>query len=347
MDDGSRLSLIIVIVLVGLAAFFAVAETALSSVSKNRVRIASDRGDYRAKNALYILDNFDRAITTLLICTNIVHIAAATIVTVATTRIWGLSAVTLSTIITTIVIFFAGEMLPKSIAKKNSMKFALATAGTVRFFMAVFKPLSSLLTRIGQMAADATGAEPEITVTEDELVDIIEDMEEEGSIDGDQSNLLQAAMDFDDTRVKKIMTSVDDMVGIDIDASPEEIYETVKNSTHSRLPVYKDGRSNIVGVLQIRKYMKKYLKHKSYPGIRKLMDKVYYVGRNVKIDELLERMSRRKLNMSVIVGKDGRSLGIVTVEDILEELVGEIYDETDQIPKTAAKNSAAKGGETS
>ncbi len=332
MDDGSRASLIFVLVLILMAAFFAVAETALSSVSKNRVKIAADRGDSRAKNALFVLDNFDRAITTLLICTNIVHIAAATIVTVAVTRIWGLSAVTLSTIVMTIVIFFAGEMLPKSIAKKNSMKFALATAGTVKFFMVIFKPLSALLTKIGQAAAAATGAEPEITVTEDELVDIIEDMEEEGSIDEDQSNLLQAAMDFDDTRVKKIMTPVGDMVGIDINAAPEEIYEIIKDSNHSRLPVYKDGRDNIVGMIQIRKYMKKYLKNHSYPNIRKLMDRVYFVGRNVKIDELLERMSRRKLNMSVIVGKDGKSLGIVTVEDILEELVGEIYDEEDNVP---------------
>ncbi|MDO4939142.1 MAG: hemolysin family protein [Lachnospiraceae bacterium] len=341
MDDGSRASLIIVLVLILLAAFFAVAETALSSVSRNRIRIAADRGDARAKNALFVLDNFDRAITTLLICTNIVHIAAATMVTVAVTRIWGLSAVTLSTVIVTIVIFFAGEMLPKSIAKKNSMKFALATAGTVKFFMTVFRPLSALLTKIGQAAAAATGAEPEITVTEEELVDIIEDMEEEGSIDEDQSNLLQAAMDFDDTRVKKIMTPVEDMVGIDINAAPEEIFETVKDSNHSRLPIYKESRSNIVGMLQIRKYMKKYLKNHDYPNIRKLMDRVYYVGRNVKIDELLERMSRRKLNMAVIVGRDGRSLGIVTVEDILEELVGEIYDEEDNVP------DKVKGGDVS
>lgn len=338
MDDGSRASLIIVLVLLGMAAFFAIAETALSSVSKNRIKIAADRGDVRAKNALFALDNFDRAITTLLICTNIVHISAATIVTVAVTRIWGLSAVTLSTVITTVVVFFAGEMLPKSIAKKNSMKFALATAGVVKFFMMVFRPLASLLSKIGQKAADLTGAEPEITVTEDELVDIIEDMEEEGAIDEDQSNLLQAAMDFDDTRVKKIMTPVEDMVGIDIDASPEEICEIVKNSNHSRLPVYQGSKDNIIGVLQIRKYMRRYLKNHTCPNIRRLMDKVYFVGRNIRIDELLERLSRRKLNMAVISGKDGKAKGIVTVEDILEELVGEIYDEEDTVPKGGDKS---------
>ena len=338
MDDGSRLSWIIAIILLFCAMFFAITETAFSASSRPRLKAISEMGNKKAAKALSILDDFERAISTILICTNIVHLSIASIVTVAVTKSIGLNAVAAATIITTMAVFFAGEMLPKSIAKKNSLKFTLATAGIVKFFMTVFKPLSLLLTKIGQAAADATGAEPEITVTEDELVDIIEDMEEEGSIDEDQSNLLQAAMDFDDTRVKKIMTPVEDMVGIDIDAPAEVNYEIIKNCNHSRLPVYKENRNTIIGVLQIRKYMRRYLRTRQYPGIRKLMDKVYFVSRNVKIDELLERMSRRRLNMAVIVGRDGKSLGIVTVEDILEELVGEIYDEEDQVPKGGEKS---------
>lgn len=331
--DGSRLSIIIVIALLGLAAFFAIAETALSSVSKNRVKAAAERGDGKAKTALYILDNFDKAITTLLICTNIVHISAATIVTVTVTRIWGLSAVSLSTIITTIVVFFAGEMLPKSIAKKNAYKHALNVSRSVRFCMIVFKPLSAILTNIGKIAANATGAEPEVTVTEDELVDLIEDMEEEGTLDEDQSELLQAAMDFADTRVKRIMTPIENVVSIDVDANPEEIYETIKEATHSRIPVYKGSKDNVIGVLQIRRYMKRYLKNRKYPAIRNLCDRVYVANRNTPIDEMLEKMSRNKMNMAIIRGDSGVAMGIVTVEDILEELVGEIYDEDDTIPK--------------
>ncbi|MBR5896011.1 MAG: DUF21 domain-containing protein, partial [Lachnospiraceae bacterium] len=179
MDDGSRLPWIIAIILLFFAAFFAVAETALASASKNKIKAQLERGDYRAKKALFCLDHFEDAISTLLVCTNIVHISTAALVTVAVTRRWGLSAVSVSTLITTIVVFFAGEMLPKSIAKKYSEKLLLATAGILRFFMGVLAPVSKLLSAIGKIFVKEEDAE--ISVTEDELYDIIEDMAEEGS----------------------------------------------------------------------------------------------------------------------------------------------------------------------
>jgi len=363
MDNNNLLSLILFIALLGMAAFFAIAETALSSVSKSKIRVAADRGDGRAIKALWVVDRFDRAITTLLICTNIVHIAAATIVTVAVTRIWGLSAVTLSTIITTIIVFFAGEMLPKSIAKKHSFNLTLSTAAMVKFFMIIFKPLAILLAHIGQIAANMTGAEAEVTVTEDELVDMIEDLEEEGAIDEDQSDLLQATMDFSDTWVKHIMTPIDKVTAIDVNGDPAEIHRIISTSNHSRIPVYEDEKTNIIGVLQIRKYMREYLgmqghrdsdvqahsdsgvqtaegvacpssKEGRYPSVRELMDNVYLVNRNTPINDVLERMSHRKLNMAVIQGTDMKARGVVTIEDILEELVGDIYDESDVAPKS-------------
>lgn len=356
MDNDSLLSLILFIALLGLAALFAIAETALSSVSKSKIKVAAERGDNRAVKALFVLDEFDRAITTLLICTNIVHISAATIVTVAVTRIWGLSVVTLSTFITTIIVFFAGEMLPKSIAKKHSYNLTLATAGTVKFFMFIFKPLALLLARLGQTVADATGAEAEVSFTEDELVDLIEDLEEEGAIDEDQSDLLQATMDFSDTWVKHVMTPIDKVAELDINADPAELHRQIVASNHSRIPVYEGEKTNIIGVLQIRKYMREYLdmnaggqsddnelrermpdaftssSHK-YPSVREIMDGVYYVNRNTPINDVLEKMSHRKLNMAVIQGTDMKARGVVTIEDILEELVGDIYDESDVIPK--------------
>ena len=185
MDDGSRLPWIIAALLLVCAAFFAVTETAVASSSRVRIRAAADRGDARAKRMLYVLDNFDLAISTLLICTNIVHIATASIVTLAVinTPSWGMNAVTVSTIITTIVVFFAGEMLPKSVAKKYSETLAMACAPVLCFFMKLFGPLSRLLTWIGQTAAKLTPGDSQISVTEDELYDIIEDMTEEGSLD--------------------------------------------------------------------------------------------------------------------------------------------------------------------
>jgi putative hemolysin len=160
MDDGSRLSWLIVILLLFGAMYFAMAETAFASVSRVKLKTDADRGDERAKRALFITDNFDRAITTILICTNIIHISAASIVTVQVTRIWGVSAVTLSTIITTIAVFFVGEMLPKSIARKYSERISLATSGALRFFMLIFKPVSALLTAIGNGCGQAHKGRP-------------------------------------------------------------------------------------------------------------------------------------------------------------------------------------------
>ena len=150
MDDGSRLPLIFAVLLLLCAVFFAVAETAFASTSRTRIRVAEDRGDLRAKEALYVLDNFDLAISAILIGTNITHLSIAALVTLAVTRRWGLSAVSVSTLVTTGVVFFFGEMLPKSIAKKFSDKLALATAGLLVFFMKLFRPVSKVLTAIGR-----------------------------------------------------------------------------------------------------------------------------------------------------------------------------------------------------
>ena len=326
MDDGSRLPWIIAIILLFLAAFFAVAETALAAASKNKIKVALDRGDYRAKNAMYCIDHFEDAISTLLVCTNIVHISTAALVTVAVTRLWGLSAVSVSTLLTTIVVFFAGEMLPKSIAKKYSEKLLLATAGLLRFFMGVFGPVARLLTSIGKLFVKD---DAEVSVTEDELYDIIEDMAEEGSIDEDQSELISSAIQFGDVTVDSILTPRVDMVAIDVAANSKSVLELVKGTTHSRLPVYEGTIDNIIGVLHIRKFMKAYLKSKRVPKIRPLLESVYFTPQSTRIDTLLPILSGKKQNMAVVTDSFGGTLGIVTVEDILEELVGEIWDEDD------------------
>lgn len=337
MDDGSRLPWIIAIILVFCAAFFAIAETATAAVSRNRIKLAAERGDSRAKRGLYILDNFDRAISTLLICTNIVHISAASLVTVAVTNIWGdtpsklSTAITVSTFCMTLVVFFAGEMLPKSIAKKNSEKLFLSCSAVVYFFMKFFKPLALLLSAIGNFAAKLTKGDPEISVTEDELFDLIEDMAEEGSIDEEQSDLISSALQFTDVTVDSILTPRVDVTGIDIDDSPEDIFNLIISQKHSRLPVYKDSIDNIIGVLQLRKYMKAYLGKGSYPDLAPLIDDVYYAPASMEIHALLPEMSHKKLNMAVVTDNYGGTLGIVTVEDILEELVGEIWDEDDEV----------------
>ena len=331
MDDGSRLPWIIAALLLVCAAFFAVTETSMASASRSRIKASAERGEFRAKKTLYVLDNFDLAISTLLICTNIVHIAAASIVTLAVTRKWGVSAVSLSTIITTIVVFFAGEMLPKSVAKKYSDTLALPCAPVLCFFMKLFAPLSKLLTWIGQAAAKLTPGDSQISVTEDELYDIIEDMTEEGSLDEDQGDLISSALQFGDVTVESVLTPRVDIVAININSSHAELLSLIKSTNHSRLPVYEGSIDNIIGVLQIRKYIKAYLRLGENLDIKPMLDEVLFVHQSTNIDELLPILSKRKLNIAVVTDNYGGTLGIVTVEDILEELVGEIWDEDDVI----------------
>ena len=331
MDDGSRLPWIIAALLLVCAAFFAVTETSMASASRSRIKASAERGDFRAKKTLYVLDNFDLAISTLLICTNIVHIAAASIVTLAVTRKWGVSAVSISTIITTVVVFFAGEMLPKSVAKKYSDTLALSCAPVLCFFMKLFAPLSKLLTWIGQAAAKLTPGDSQISVTEDELYDIIEDMTEEGSLDEDQGDLISSALQFGDVTVESVLTPRVDIVAININSSHAELLSLIKSTNHSRLPVYEGSIDNIIGVLQIRKYIKAYLRLGENLDIKPMLDEVLFVHQSTNIDELLPILSRRQLNIAVVPDNYGGTLGIVTVEDILEELVGEIWDEDDVI----------------
>ena len=330
MDDGSQSTWLIVILLLFAAMFFAIAETAFASVSRVRLKTDAERGDKRAEKALYVTDHFDRAITTLLICTNIVHIATASIVTVYVTKRWGISAVSISTLITTLVVFFFGEMLPKSIARKYSEQLSLATAGTLRFLMTVLKPAAVLLPAIGNAAARMLKGEDEAAVTESDIYDIIEDMAEEGTINEEQSELISSALQFGDVTVESILTSRVDVAAIDINMPQEAILQFIKEQNHSRLPVYEGTIDNIIGILHIRKYIRYYIRKGEALDIKPLLYEPYFIHQSTKIDDLLTIMSRKKINIAVVTDNYGGTLGIVTDEDILEELVGEIWDEDDR-----------------
>ncbi len=339
MDGDSRLSWIIVIFLIFVAAMLAVTETALASVKVPKIRARAEKNDVRAKRVLKVLDNFDQAITTILILTNIVHLTAAGIVTVEVTKTWGLGAVSISTIISTIVIFFAGEMLPKSIAKKYSEALSYVFAPVLLVFMAALKPVSLLLSRIGNLAARFTAPDPEISVTEDEIYDIIEDMTENGSLKEDHGDLISSALQFGNITVNSILTSRVDLCMLDVESEPEEILETIRKVHHSRIPVYEGTVDNIIGILQIRKYIKEYLQDNGKVDLKSLLDEPFFVHHSMKIDDLLTKMSKECLNMAIVTDSYGGTLGIVTVEDILEELVGEIWDEDDEVEEPIRKLS--------
>ena len=330
MDDGSQMTWLIVILLLFAAMFFAITETAFASVSRVRLKTDAERGDKRAEKALYITDHFDRAITTLLICTNIVHIATASIVTVYVTKRWGVSAVSISTLITTLVVFFFGEMLPKSIARKYSEQLSLATAGILGALMTVLKPAAALLTLIGNAVAKLIKGDDEASVTESDIYDIIEDMAEVGTINEEQSELISSALQFGDVTVESILTSRMDVAAIDINMPQEEILQFIKEQNHSRLPVYEGTIDNIIGILHIRRYIRYYIRKGEALDIKPLLYEPFFIHQSTKIDDLLTIMSRKKINIAVVTDNYGGTLGIVTDEDILEELVGEIWDEDDR-----------------
>ncbi len=339
MDPDSRTSILLIVLLFLVSMFMALTETAISSVSKNRMKVAAERGDGRAKRVLYILEHFDDAITTLLICTNIAHIAAAGTAAALANRLFGLSAVTASTFIMTVAMFFLGEMLPKSIGKKANEACSLAVSGILFVLMKVFWPFSKALTGIANLFGKLFRGEEESTVTEDELYDIIDDMAEEGSIAEEQGELISSALQFGDLTANAILTPRVDVEAIDINMPPKQVLSFIREQNHSRLLVYEQTIDHVIGVLQIRKYLKEYLRTGRLPVLSRMVDPVYYAYQNTEIRELLQEMSKHKMNIAVITDSYGGTLGIVTVEDILEEIVGEIWDEDDEIEEPIVKIS--------
>ena len=333
MDDGSRLPILISVLLLAGAVYFALAETAFSACSRTRMKAAAERGEHGAKEALFVLDHFERAITTMLIGTNLCHLFLSALVTMTVTRRWGLSLVTASTILTTLIVFFAGEMLPKSIAKKFPERLAKACAGSLRFFMGLFLPFSAVLTKIGETAAKVSRREPELSVTEDELYDIIEDMTEEGSLDEEQGELISSALQFGDLTVESVLTPRMDVAALDADADGDETLGIIKAQNHSRLPVYEGSVDKIVGFISQKEFFKRYLTRKEGENImlRDIVQDIIFAPHLMKISDIMKQMQKEKIHMAVVLDQYGGTLGIVTLEDILEQLVGEIWDENDEI----------------
>ena len=311
--------------------YFAGSEIAYASVNKIRIKNYAEDGDARAKKAMYILNNFDKSITTLLVGNNLMHIGTATIATIIATKTWGQGVVAYSTLVTTLVVFLISEMIPKNLAKSHNEGFALAVADSLYFLIKLLGPVVFFFTTISKVVSKLFKKQEEPTVTEDELYDILETIKEEGSLEAGKSELISSALEFADVTAQDALTSRVDIVAIDIDSTCQEILATIKEEKYSRLPVYENNIDHIIGVLNIRKFLKLYLKQGDHVNLRALLDPPYFVPKTTKIDDLLQEMSRRKLHMAIVNDDYGGTLGIMTVEDILEELVGEIWDEDDEV----------------
>lgn len=331
MDDGSPANIIqyalLLFFLVFMSAFLSATEMALSSVNKIRMISLSDNHDKRAKRVLALLDNYDKTLTTLLIGNNLVNIGIASLATYIVTNAWGNDFVVYSTVITTVVVFIFGESLPKCYASACNEKFTLSVSGILTFLVKLLTPFSFIFTKLSNVISmPFKKKEKEPTVSEDDLHDIIEAIVEEGAIDEEKGELVQNALEFIDNCAANVMTPWEKVQTVNLDMSASEIVAFIQDSRHSRLPVI-DSSGEICGILKIRDYLKSYLDGNA--DMSSAMAEVRFVNSSALIDDLLPEMSSNKTHMAVVLDSGGNTVGIITVEDILEELVGEIYDEDD------------------
>jgi CBS domain containing-hemolysin-like protein len=318
------------------AAYFAASESAFSSMNRVRIQLLADEGNKKAKKAIAIADKFDRAITTLLIGNNIAHIGCASLSTIVALDLWGGiygegTVATVSTVVTTVIVFLCSEMIPKSFAKANAEKLALSFAGSFTVIMKILTPVAFIFTGISKLFTMLFPAKEEPTYSEEELVSLIETVEEEGVIDEESSEILQSAIEFSSTTVKDVMTVRDDIFAIEVHTPIAQIKRLITETNHTRVPVYDTTLDKIVGILNVRTFLKTYMQKKGKFNIRTILTKPCPASADSPIDELFDKMRKNKLYIAVVKDDIDATLGIATIEDFLEEIVGEIFDEDDEV----------------
>jgi putative hemolysin len=343
LDPWSTIAICVVLLL--LSAFFSSTETAFSSVSKIRLKNLADNGNKKAKTALYVAERYSKALTTILVGNNIVNIANSALATVFFVNIFGEAQGTvISTVVITIVVLIFGEVLPKNIAIDNAEKICITFAPVLKFLMVLLTPLSIILMGINKLykklARNSNHQEP--SVTEDELKYIIESIEEEGVLEQQESELVQSALEFDEKTAEEILTPRVDMVAIDIDDPVEEITELVLKERYSRIPVYRDNIDKIIGVLHTRDYLEALINNNEKPNIEAMLQPAHFIYKTKKLSALLADFKYNKIHLAVVTDDYGGILGIVTMEDLLEQIVGEIWDEDEEVEKMSLKISDNK-----
>ena len=335
----------IIILLVMLSAFFSSAETAYSSVSQIRLKSYADAGSKKAKKAYRISEKYDKALSTILVGNNIVNIAASSLATLLFVGFFGeANGTILSTVVLTVIILIFGEVMPKNIAKENSERTAMSASGALYFLMVIFTPVTFLLLKLSDLAkrlASHGEGKKTPTVTEDELKYIVESIEDEGVLEEQESELVQSALEFDEKTAYDILTPRVDLTAIDIDDTSESIKETIISERYSRIPVYSGSIDNIVGILHTRDYLEALLKTDK-PDLRKLIQPPYFIYRSKKLSSILADFKYKRLHIAVVTDDYGGTLGIVTMEDLLEQLVGDIWDEDEEIENKYKKLSENK-----
>ena len=329
MDDSPAGNIILFSILILLSAYFSGTEIALASVNKIHMMSKAAKGNRGAKRVLKILDNFDEALSVLLIGNNIVNIACGTLATAITLNL-GATWITIATATATVVIFVFGEIVPKRFALSCNEKFAEIASALLMPLMLILKPISLAFTGLTALVSLPFKKHTETveTITEEELVDIVENISPEDGFDEDKGELVKSALHFDNRTASEIMVKWEDVLKISTTLKTPEILKIVKSSKHSRIPVI-DRSGKVKGILQIRKFLKTYMQRKNNVILASIIDYPFYVNADTAIDDVLREMSEHRRNLALVKDQNSEVIGVLTIEDILEELVGEIYDEDD------------------
>lgn len=342
MNDDAIPRCIMIAVLVLLGGFFAGSETAFSNCNRVRVKSRAEDGVGRAKRVEKILDQFDKALVTLLIGNNVIHVMATSGATVLAIEWFGSYGSLISTVAMTLIIFIFSETIPKSVAKANSDRFAEAVSGVLYALMVVLTPMAMVFTALSnwlkRLLASKNG---EPSMTEDDFKSMIETIEDEGALESEESELIQSALVFSDITVYDVLTPRVHIAGIDRRDSEEAVRETIRQAAFSRLPVYEPDMDHIVGILNTKTYMLRLHQTGACP-LDQVMTEPYFIQSEMDIHSLFHEMCRRKLHMAVVQDQWGGTMGLVTMEDILESLVGDIWDGAPEDKRKSAETPLAQ-----
>ena len=326
------------VILVAFSAFFSASETAFSSLNQIRLKSRADDGDRTAARVLAMSEQYDKLLSTILIGNNIVNIAAASIGTIIFTKMLGAErGATVSTMVLTIVVLIFGEVTPKSLAKEMPETIATAVAPVLSLLMLVLTPLTWLFTQWKRLLSHFVHSSESDTITEGELMTMVSEAENDGELTDRESELIRSAIEFDDVEVEEILTPRVDVVAVADDISLEELAQTFAESGYSRLPVYHGTIDNIIGVVHEKDFYIARLKKAT--KIDDLVAPTLYTTGSTQISQLLRTLREQHHHMAVVVDEYGGTEGIITLEDILEELVGEIWDEHDEVTEDFRKQS--------
>ena len=321
--------IIIMLACVVLSAYFSATETAFSSLNKTRLKTIAEKGNKKAQLALNLSDNYDKLISTILIGNNIVNILLASLGTVVFVNLYGDIGATISTAVVTVIVLIFGEISPKSIAKDCPERFAMFSSPMIKTLIFLFTPLNFLFSLWKKLISKVFNVQNDTKMSQEELLMLVDEVEQDGSIDSDESDLLRNAIEFSDRKAEDILTHRVDIEAVSVDADKEEIAKVFSQTKFSRLPVYKDNIDNIIGVIHQKDF---------YIGggitqkpLEEIITSVLFVQESERLDDLLKMLQKHKTHVAVVLDEYGGTCGLVTMEDILEELVGEIWDEHDEI----------------